>query len=190
MNSDGINNAVDSLIAQTKVGRDDAFDEIALRYAPLIESMVHKFAFSDDVDELEQVALIALYQAACTYDSDSGGVSFGLYAKICIRNSLISYRRSEIKSEHVNSDSEDVENNFRESCDPVVDCINKESFMKLDRFVRSHLSEYEYSVYRFYIEGYKIKEIAAHLSKTEKSVEGAIMRLKMKLRNNFSKYDL
>lgn len=190
MNSDGTNNAVDSLIAQTKVGRDDAFDEIASRYGPLIESMVHKFALSDDVDELEQVALIALYQAACTYDPDSGGVSFGLYAKICIRNSLISYRRSEIKTEHISSDSEDIENNLREACDPVTDYINRESFAALDRFVRSHLSEYEYSVYRFYIEGYRVREIASRLSKTEKSVEGAIMRLKMKLRNNFNKYDL
>ncbi len=190
MKSDGINNAVDNLIAQTKVGKDRAFDEIAERYGPLVDSLVRKFSTSEDIDELEQVALIALYQAACTYDPDLKGISFGLYAKICIKNSLISYRRSESKQDYISSDNDNLEKKMTEAEDPMDDYINKESFLHLDKFVRSQLSQYEYSVFRLYIEGYRIKEIANHLQKTEKSVEGAIMRLKMKLRNSFSKYDL
>ena len=190
MKSDEFNNAVDNLIAQTKGGKNDAFDEIAERYGPLIDSLVRKFAISDEIDELEQVALIALYQAACTYDPDLKGVSFGLYAKVCIRNSLISYRRSENRQDHISSDAEDIERKLTEAEDPMDDYINKESFLHLDRFVRSQLSEYEYSVFRLYIEGYRIKEIASVLSKTDKSVEGAVMRLKLKLRNSFNKYDL
>ena len=190
MKPDDFNNTVHSLIAQTKVGREAAFDEIADRYGPLIDSLARKYAPCDKIEEFQQEALIALYQAACTYDSNVQGVSFGLYAKVCIKNSLITYSRSESRQRLICSDTEEIDKQLIYSDDPIEDCINRENFLNLDRFVRSQLSDYEYSVYRMYIEGYRIKEIAAHFSRSEKSVEGAILRLKMKLRSNFIKNDL
>ena len=84
----------------------------------------------------------------------------------------------------------DENERFDITLDPSVDYINKESFLLLDRFIKEHLSDYEYTVFRLYIEGYKVKEIAQKLKKTEKSVEGAILRMRIKLRRSLSKNDL
>ena len=183
------NDRVSRLLRETRAGEDDAFYEIALQYKPLIENCICYFYGKISRDELEQEALIALYRAACTYDTSVNNVSFGLYAKICINNSLISLSRS-VKSENLLVDESLIDVEISPDLDPSVDYISRESFVKLDSFVRQHLSEYEYSVFRLYIEGYRIKEIAAKLNKTDKSVADAIMRLKIKLRSSLTKYDL
>lgn len=178
---------MNDLLLDTKAGKSDAFDKIAEQYRPLIDGCVCYFCGVVDSDELEQEALIALYRAACSYDSQNSRVSFGLYAKICINNSLISLVRSYKKQEE--KSVEQVENHDRSDfeIDPSDDYINKESFLSLDKFVREHLSEYEYAVFRLYIEGYKTKEIASRFNKSEKSVEGAIMRMRIKLRKCLNK---
>jgi len=89
----------------------DAFDVLSRRYSNLLDSMVRQFAPALGIDEqskvsevlgigyeeLRQDAAMVLYRAACTYIPDEGGkggdVSFGLYAKICIRNAMISLLR-------------------------------------------------------------------------------------------------
>ena len=180
---------VSALLSKTKAGEESAFFEIAEQYKPLIDSCVCYFSGKFPQDELEQEALIALYRAACTYDSSISKVSFGLYAKICINNSLISLLRSikkgDMSIEDVTLESDDLSSN-----DPSIDYINKESFSKLDKIVKSLLSDYEYAVFRLYIEGYRVKEISIKLNKTEKSVAGAIMRLRIKLRSGLQSLDL
>ena len=182
------NDNVNDLIKLTKDGQDGAFAKIARQYKPLVESTICYFSGQAERDELEQEALIGLYRAACSYDPAISSVSFGLYAKICITNSLLTFVKNERKRGIASDQWSFIEPS--EISDPYYDYINKESFVKLDEFVRDHLSEYEYSVYRLYIEGYKIKEIATRLHKTVKSVEGAILRLKIKMRNCINSYDL
>lgn len=181
---------VDELLRKTRDGENDAFSEIAEQYRPLIESCIYHYVDRFDYDELEQEALIALYRAACSYDPAVNNVSFGLYAKICINNSLISLLRSSKKFDVASTQALDTSDSEYEILDPSVDYINKESFLALDSFVKKSLSAYEYSVFRLYIEGYRFKEIARMLHRTDKSVEGAVMRLKNKLRNSLSQYDL
>ncbi|MEE1357382.1 MAG: sigma-70 family RNA polymerase sigma factor [Clostridia bacterium] len=190
MSEDFINDRMESLLSQTKAGNNDAFDKIAEQYRPLIDGCICYFYGVIDTDELEQEALIALYRAACSYDPEVSCISFGLYAKICINNSLISLVRTYKRQEFNAAEPMEFEDSAGGELDPSVDYINRESFMLLDRFVRKHLSAYEYSVFRLYIEGYKIKEIARQLSKTEKSVEGAIMRMRIKLRRILTHKDL
>ena len=181
---------VRELLRKTKDGEDEAFSEIVEQYRPLIESSLYHYVDRFDYDELEQEALIALYRAACSYDPKVNNVSFGLYAKICISNSLISFVRYSKKNESVYADPIEKADGDVAVCDPSVDYINRESFLLLDRYVKDSLSEYEYSVFRLYIEGYRYKEMACILNKTEKSVEGAVLRMKNKLKNSLNNYDL
>jgi len=190
MTEDFSHDKMNDLLLDAKAGKSDAFDKIAEQYRPLIDGCVCYFYGVVDTDELEQEALIALYRAACSYDAENSRVSFGLYAKICINNSLISLVRTYKKQEEKSVDSVEEHDRADSEIDPSVDYINKESFLTLDRFVRDHLSEYEYAVFRLYIEGYRIKEIASKFKKSEKSVEGAIMRLRVKLRKSLSEQDL
>ncbi len=181
---------MNNLLSQTKAGENDAFSKIAEQYRPLIEGSICYFCGKADYDELEQEALIALYRAACTYDFGNSNVSFGLYAKICINNSLISFVKSTKKQDLSNSLVFSEQEDFDSAHDPSVDYINKESFISLDRYIKEHLSEYEYMVFRLYLEGYRVREIANRLFKTEKSVEGALLRMRIKLRRSLSKDDL
>ncbi len=181
---------MNSLLSQAKAGEGDAFNKIAEQYRPLIEGCVCYFCGKIDYEELEQEALIALYRAACTYEPEKSSVSFGLYAKICINNSLISLMRSYLKQQEGSLLDVDEHDEADLEIDPSVDYINKESFLLLDAFIRDHLSNYEYSVFRLYIEGYRVREIAEKLSKTEKSVEGALLRMRIKLRRSLSQQDL
>ena len=76
-------------------GDKSAYAEILKRFEPLIKSEVSECvrrlpAESDaDPEELTSEAMLALYKAAVSYEPTEK-VTFGLYAKICIHNRLIS----------------------------------------------------------------------------------------------------
>ena len=81
---------VAKLLARVKKGSSDAFAKLSERYKPLLESEVARYISSlgdADLDDLRQGALVALYHAALSYREDHG-VTFGLYAKICIVNGI------------------------------------------------------------------------------------------------------
>nr|MBQ4318890.1 hypothetical protein [Clostridia bacterium] len=71
--------------------RSSALDELITMYAPMLTQTVAKYAWrlgsGGDIDDLRQEAVIALYKAARTY-REGIGVTFGLYAKVCINNRL------------------------------------------------------------------------------------------------------
>ena len=97
-----------SLIEAVKQGDENAFSILLEQYKNAVDGAVRRFAPSFeitegggdgwcDIEDLRQYASLALYRAAATYVPGESGkgkeVSFGLYAKICINNSLISFLR-------------------------------------------------------------------------------------------------
>ena len=100
-------NRVNELLDLVKADDDSAFAELKEIFQPLITAETVKIlsvnpSFRADEDEFRQEALLALYKAARHYRSEDqrvgqkaeeGKVTFGLYAKICIRNRVISYAR-------------------------------------------------------------------------------------------------
>ena len=87
----------DTILAAQR-GDETAFAALCRIYAPLILSMADRFGSADgmetvDREDLRQEATVAFYRALRSYDADQSSVSFGLYAKICIRNRMISLLR-------------------------------------------------------------------------------------------------
>ena len=82
------------LINAARRGDESAFETLLEAYEPLIDTVSRSFAKETDDSEshedLRQEACIAFYKAVQTYDSTQAEVSFGLYAKLCVRNRLIS----------------------------------------------------------------------------------------------------
>lgn len=164
----------------------NAFTEIYTQYEPLVISMAERFYAialregldidSCSYDDFRQEAVIALYSAFRGYDTDISGVTFGLYAKICIRNRLISELRK-CKARPIN---DDVYSDVHDS--PESRFIEHEDYRYLLSVIDRMLSEYEKSVLALYIDGKSYKEIAERLGKTEKSVDGAVYRIKAKLK--------
>ncbi|MGM9663408.1 MAG: sigma-70 family RNA polymerase sigma factor [Eubacteriales bacterium] len=183
-------NRIGELLIGLKDGRPLSFEGILELYLPLVKSISldakRRFSISDsEYDDLVQEATIALYNSACSFD-ESKGVSFGLYAKICIKNRLISYiRRRENKLfEDFLGDCEESLSDMRESADAMPEqlIINKESFSELNKRIDSSLTPFESSVFWLYLGGMSYGDIAEALSKPKKSVDNAIVRIKSKLK--------
>jgi len=180
-----IGNNLSELIFRVKNGDTTAFEDILTVYEPLINSSTVKFSrmFPMEAEDIRQEAVIALYNAVCAYEINSE-VTFGLYAKICITNSVMSLlrrikRRDMVESE-VLSDS-DVSDVSVDS-DPEVRTIDRESFTLLTDNICKHLSSFEKSVFDLYMMDMPYREIADSLGCSPKSVDNAISRIKAKIR--------
>jgi len=138
-----------------------------------------------EYDDIHQEALIALYNAALSYDMSQSDVSFGLYAKICIGNRIISVVRKMDNNDRYNTDIpyDMLELHLEDNdSDPSKQFDDKESAGLLAKKVLSLLSAYERSVFEKYLQDMSIADIAIALGKTPKSIDNALVRIKNKLR--------
>ena len=204
-----MDNEVRELLAGVQRKEEGAFERLAEKYISLTESAVHRFApsfgisgeagLSDnvyDMDDLRQHAAMALYRAAEAYRADEEGkkVSFGLYAKVCVRNAMISelrrYRR-EAKKRTLPAKADESRKRRMKGCiaagDPLYRIVSEEGMRDTLAVFRAALSGYEKEVFEYYIVGKSVTEIAERLGKDEKSVSNALYRMKVKIRGLLKK---
>ena len=86
------------LILAFRGGNDSAFSQICEKYSLLLDSLSRKYykMCADeqvDRDDFLQEGKIALHNAVLTYNVNNLSVTFGAYAKVCVRNGLVSYLR-------------------------------------------------------------------------------------------------
>lgn len=144
----------------------------------MLESECAKRADKMEMDELRQAALIALYNAACSYDGNRPGITFGLYAQICVRRRL----DSELRKAHIPQGQPIDEDEADPSASPEDELISRENYRKLIDSIDRVLTESERSAFLLYLSDKSYTEIARILGKSEKSVDGALRRAKSKLR--------
>ncbi|MBQ8400747.1 MAG: sigma-70 family RNA polymerase sigma factor [Clostridia bacterium] len=192
---------LDDLLRRIREGQDAAaFDRLCERYSRLLDAMVRQFAPSMGIqdggtsdllgigtEELRQDAAMVLYKAACTYVPDEegkgGDVSFGLYAKICIRNAMISQvRRYNRMKKRLTAEKQDAKSPVREIVEAEV--LAGETM----RRIQAELSAYEKRILPLYLAGKPPREIAVILGRTEKSVSNGIYRIKSKIRQMLEMY--
>jgi len=180
-------NEVASLINRVRGGDQEAFLELLEKYKPLLHSQVSKFT-NDDLtkalyEDLLQEATLVFYNAILNYDNSQHDVEFGLYARICIYNALVSQMRviSRRKAEEL---TEPDSRTFLESyvSDPAKNIVEAENVQNIYSVIKKNLSDYEYSIWHSYMLGKTAKEIAEVIGKDEKSVSNAVYRIRKKLR--------
>lgn len=166
-------------------GDDSVFDQIRSQYDSLLTSMVAKclsvYHYDAEYDDLMQEATLALYKAAMSYDLGQSEVTFGLYAKICVRNRLISTGRKIARQKKAH---------HAELVHPYANRTQKRyaEFAQFGDFtleIDAVFSDFEKSVFRLYLQGCSYKEMAHILDKNEKSIDNAVCRMKSKLRRLF-----
>ena len=174
-----------SLIRSAQQNDDVAFEALLSRYTPLIESMTLQFASDagQDREDLRQEAILGFYKALMRFDTEQKEVQFGLFAKECIRNRLISYMRTEKKrvrvfplEDEASAQIEDDEQN------PVRGVMEQENYLALYDRICNSLSPYENRVWWLYLSGRTAAEIGGQLGKDAKSVQNAVYRIRRKLR--------
>lgn len=176
----------DLLLAKT--GDQVAFERLLENYRPLISSLVKsavcEFPFSDsDYEDLYQEAVILFFRALERYDANQEEVAFGLFAKICIRNGLITQAKK-LKKRLCLLPLENEEQE-EDATEALADrLVEEERYKELYESVQSALTAYENRVWWLYLSGRTAKEIASILAKDEKSVQNAIFRIRRKLRSS------
>lgn len=164
---------------------DHAFSELVLRYTPLLRARIAMYSFSEsEYSEAMQEASIALHSAALTYDSDKcDGVTFGLYAGVCVSNRLKSLLRKNAR------DSQDTD--LTSETEKISSGHDVESYIatrdlceRVMRVAKGILSDFEFEVFRMGFERYSTKDIAESLGRTPKSIDNAKWRISRRLRES------
>ena len=178
---------VNALILLVRGGDQQAFHELLERYNPLLRALVSKFE-SDDLtrsleEDLLQEATVVFYNAILTYDHTQTDVEFGLYARICISNALVSQIRAINKRRVEHSAVLEGDELFcDDASNPIEDIVKQEDLKILYTVIKNNLSDYEYVVWHNYMLGKTAKQIGQLVDSNEKSVTNAIYRILKKLR--------
>lgn len=179
-----MDNSID-LVAQAKEGNELAFGQLCEQYKNLMESMSRKYLEMcskeyTSVDDFRQEARLAFYNAIIKYDALKRNITFGAFAKVCIRNRLVSYvRKLNSKKRH----KKEGDGAGTAECLSVQDTVvRRELGEKLISAADGNLSKFERVVLSYYLDGRRAKEISALVNKSEKSVNNAIYRIRSKLK--------
>lgn len=153
------------------------------RYYPVILYYARKFCLEDHFEDAVQEATLALYSAVKDYLPERS--SFGTFASLCIKRSLISFlklnnRKKNIPDELISSidDQQIIDSNTPEKI-----FFDREDYKNLANSIRLELSPLEYKVLQFYLSGEKYSAIAEKLEISEKAVDNALWRIRKKLKD-------
>lgn len=180
-----------ALVLAVRDGDQAAFDSLLDQYKPLINASVAKFssdeAFALYHEDLKQEAALVFYNSILAYDLEQNEVEFGLFAKICIHNALVSVLRSlKRRSEEPIAQIPETLLTVQDFEDPSSRMLERERLKSLYAVIRKNLSNFEYEVWQLYMSGRSAKEIAKRLQTDEKAISNAIYRIRKKLRNVLS----
>ena len=166
------------LILLARQGNNSAFDKLCEKYDNLISSMSRKYSAMCDnefgiYDDFLQEAKIAFYNAIVKYDAEKGKVTFGAFAKVCVRNRLISCVRKRKSKKRLPAENASAEEEVSFQDTVVRRELSKELF--------ALLSKYEKRVFILhYQKRKKVVEISRELGKSERSVHNALYRISVK----------
>lgn len=162
---------------------DGAFDELVRRYTPMMRKVISGFVGQcADYSELFSEACVALHVAAGRFDLSQSEVTFGLYARICVRNRILDLLRAAENDRNVASLDVEMVSEGENVESKIAD---REEFDIILGSAKKLLSDYEYNVLLLHIQGYKTAAIAKALGRSAKSVDNAKSRLYRRLRSEF-----
>ena len=177
--------AINDLIVRAREHDEDAFAELVARYTPMISKVVAPFSSCGlSADELFSEGCVGLHSAVMRYDLAQRGVTFGLYARVCVYNAVVDSVRRSADSTLLSEDSEAIDN-LADNGSIENELAARETLEFLLKSAERILSDYEYSVLMYHIRGYRTADIARRLSRPAKSIDNAKARIFKRLRGAF-----
>ena len=188
----GIDDHTSLELAQKAAGGDpDAEEVLVSEYAWLVRACARPyFLTGGDGEDLIQEGMLGLLSAVRTFDPTKG-VKFSTYAEFCVKRRIYSAIRSASGNKHtplnsyISLESPQLDENNTQSTsflrDPEDFVIARESADEVERLLYGALSRFESSVLELYLEGMSYKDMAVRLSKSIKSVDNAVQRIRKKL---------
>lgn len=188
--------SVRHFLIMAQAGDQGALESLRDLYTPLIESCTCRFCregmSSYDREDILEEALVNFCNAAYSFDLSFDGIEFGLYAKICIENGLVSFirsfdRRKRISARPLDEIFESAE--AKGHTDLLRSLADREQATLLARRISDRLSKYENRIWWMYVSGLSVREIASSMGVESKSVSNAIFRIRRKLRDMITSAD-
>lgn len=179
-------------------GNRDAEEVLVTRYNRLVRICSRPFFLAGgDSEDLIQEGMLGLLKAIRNYDA-AKEASFRTFAEICIRSRLYSILRTQNQNKHAalnqaviletpffDSNSYTVGNFDISQSNPEDLMILQENFDEMWKKVQNQLSEFEAKILGFYLDGLSYQEIAVKVSKSPKSVDNAVQRIRRKVAQHF-----
>lgn len=187
------------LVRMARDGDEKAENFLLKKYKDFVRSKARAyFLVGGDSDDLIQEGMIGLYNAIGHYD-ESMASSFMTYAAICINNKLISAVSADGRQKNAPlngyvsiyssiTDETGEEASLSdvlpdtENINPEAIILNEEQEKLTINRLLGKLSALEKEILSYYMEGMSYSEIAKLIGKTEKSVDNAIQRIRLKMR--------
>lgn len=187
-------------VERAQAGEEDAVEYLLRKYQKLVYIWTRPYFLQGaEDDDLLQEGMIGLYKAI--RDFSPGSSSFWSFAKLCITRNIISAIKGTTRQKHIPLNSytslhkpiydsdgdrtliEVLSNNKVD--DPEALVIDRERLQNTQKHIKEVLSEFEYRVFRLYINGLSYKEMARRLHTHTKSIDNALCRIKHKIEHRF-----
>ena len=191
-------NVTDEYLAKIAQDGDDIATEILIgKYKNLVKSKSRTyFLIGADKEDIVQEGMIGLFKAIRDFKGEKQ-CSFRAFAEMCVTRQIITAIKTATRQKHIPLNSyislnkpmydEESEHTLMDTIvenkkiDPEEIMITKENFLAIEQKMNDVLSKLEWNVLSLYLEGKSYNEIAYLLSKTEKSIDNALQRIKKKV---------
>ncbi len=182
---------------------DVALEYLINKYRNFVRAKARSyFLIGADREDIIQEGMIGLYKAIRDFRPDKLA-SFRAFAELCITRQIITAIKTATRQKHIplnsyvslNKPIYDEESDRTlldvisgsKVTDPEELVISREEFVDIENKMGEFLSDLEWKVLMFYLEGKSYQEIADDLSRHVKSIDNALQRVKRKLERYLEK---
>jgi RNA polymerase sporulation-specific sigma factor len=182
---------------QAKSGCEVAQEYLITKYRNFVKAKARSyFLIGADREDIIQEGMIGLYKAIRDFKEDKLS-SFRAFAELCIKRQIITAIKTATRQKHIPLNSyvslnkpiydEDSDRTLLDILsgakitDPEELMINREEYNNIEIKMNEILSDLEWKVLMYYLEGKSYQEIAVELNRHVKSIDNALQRVKRKL---------
>lgn len=187
----------EEVVELARSGNEVALEYLINKYKNFVRAKARSyFLIGADREDIIQEGMIGLYKAIRDFRVEKL-TSFRAFAELCITRQIITAIKTATRQKHIplNSyvslnkpiyDEEsdrtllDILSGTKVS-DPEELVISQEEFNAIEKKMGEFLSDLEWQVLTFYLEGKSYQEIADQLDRHVKSIDNALQRVKRKL---------
>ena len=193
---DGIKD--EELISRFKNGESEILDYLMEKYKNMVRKKARTmFLIGGENDDLIQEGMIGLFKAVRDYQPDRDA-AFQTFASICVDRQIYNAIQSSKRQKHqplnsyISLSEQDGENeehlgdNWGENPESII--IDQENVQDLEQEITATLSPMENQVLEYYLAGNGYGEIAQIMGKTPKSIDNALQRIRIKIREQLEQY--
>ncbi|NLN26855.1 MAG: RNA polymerase sporulation sigma factor SigH [Firmicutes bacterium] len=193
----------EEVVAHAKGGDEVALEYLIYKYKNFVRAKARSyFLIGADREDIIQEGMIGLYKAIRDFRADKLA-SFRAFAELCITRQIITAIKTATRQKHIPLNSyvslnrpiydEESDRTLMDVLpgskvtDPEELVISREEFADIESKMAEFLSELEWNVLMYYLEGKSYQEIADALSRHVKSIDNALQRVKRKLERYLEK---